>query len=197
MHMIAAFVDWLQTLDQWVVLLVTVLSTAVETTFLLGLFVPGESVVTLAAGLPGGFAPAVAAGIVGALAGQILGYGVGRALGPRLRGTRLGRRIGEQRWQRAEEYLRGQGPAVLVAVRFLAVVHAVVPIAAGAVKMPFGRFVAWSAVGTALWVTLFAAVGLLGAGDDTILLLVAVGVSLLGVVPPAGRLLLRRRVTVA
>jgi membrane protein DedA with SNARE-associated domain len=195
--MFAAFVDWLHTLDQWVVLLVTVLSTAVETTFVLGLFVPGESVVTLAAGLPGGFAPAVGAGTVGAMAGQILGYGIGRALGPRLRGTRLGRRIGEQRWQRAEDYLHSRGASALVAVRFLAVVHAVVPIVAGVVKMPFGRFVAWSTVGTALWVALFAAVGLLGGGDDTILLLVAVGVSLLGAVPAAGRLLFRRRVTAA
>ncbi len=193
--MFAAFVDWLHTLDQWVVLLVTVLSTAVETTFVLGLFVPGESVVTLAAGLPGGFAPAVGAGTVGAMAGQILGYGIGRALGPRLRGTRLGRRIGEQRWQRAEDYLHSRGASALVAVRFLAVVHAVVPIVAGVVKMPFGRFVAWSTVGTALWVALFAAVGLLGGGDDTILLLVAVGVSLLGAVPAAGRLLFRRRAT--
>jgi hypothetical protein len=49
-------------------------------------------------------------------------------------------------------------------------------------------------VGTALWVALFATVGVLGAGaaDGTGLLPAAVGVSLLGPAPVAGRLLRRR-----
>ena len=192
--MLTAFVDWLGTLDTWVVVAMTVLSAAVETTFVLGLFVPGESVVTLAAGLEGGFSLTLAAGTTGALAGQLLGYAVGRALGPRLRRTRLGRRIGEQRWLTAESYLRDHGATALVAARFLAVVHAVVPIMAGVARMPLGRFLAWSALGTTIWVTLFAGLGAIGAGavGGTGLLLVAVGVSLLGALPMAGRLLRRR-----
>jgi membrane-associated protein len=59
------------------------------------------------------------------------GYAVGCALGPRLRGTRLGRRIGVERFERAEAYLRDRGAPALVAVRFVAVVHALVR-AAGA-----------------------------------------------------------------
>ncbi|MEV6599759.1 VTT domain-containing protein [Actinoplanes sp. NPDC051346] len=194
----SAFVDWLGTLDQWAVLLVTALSGAVETTFLLGLFIPGESVVTLAGSLPqgpGGFALAVAAGTAGAMAGQIAGYAVGRILGPRLRDTRLGRRIGAQRWERAEAYLRDRGAAALVAMRFVAVIHAVVPIVAGTVRMPFGRFVGWSTLGTAIWVSSFAAMGALSAGagssQGTGVVLTAIGATCLGIVPFAGRLVRR------
>ncbi|BCJ56141.1 hypothetical protein Asp14428_76160 [Actinoplanes sp. NBRC 14428] len=194
----SAFVDWLATLDEWAVLLFTALSSAVETTFLLGLLVPGESVVMLAGSLPhgpAGFALAVVAGTAGAMAGQIAGYAVGRVLGARLRDTRLGRRIGVERWDRAEAYLRDRGAAALVAVRFLAVIHAVVPIVAGTARMPFGRFVGWSALGTTMWVAAFAAVGALTAGADdsggTGVVLTAVGATCLGAVPLAGRLLRR------
>lgn len=198
MNAATAFVDWLATLDEWSVLLFTALSAAVEMTFLLGLLVPGESVVMLAGSLPdgpAGFALAVAVGTGGALLGQIGGYAVGRVLGARLRETRLGRRIGAERWQRAEVYLRDNGASALVAVRFVAVIHAVVPIVAGTVKMPFGRFVGWSALGTMLWVGAFAGVGALTAGVDSSggvgLVLTAIGATCLGLVPLAGRLVRR------
>jgi membrane-associated protein len=193
-----AFVDWLSTLDERTVLLFTFLTAAVEMTFLLGLLVPGESVVMLAASLPhgpGGIAAAVAVGTAGALAGQICGYAVGRAFGPRLRGTRLGRRIGADRFDRAEAYLRGRGGWALAAVRFVAVVHAVVPIVAGVTRMPFARFLLWSALGTTLWVGAFAALGTVTAGADSTggaaLVLTAIGATCLGVVPLAARLLRR------
>lgn len=189
------FVTWLSTLGTWSVLLITFLSTAVEMTFLLGLLVPGESVVMLAGSLPdgpAGIAVAVVVATAGGLAGQVAGYAVGRAFGPRLRETRLGRRIGAERFDRAEEYLRARGASALVAVRFLAVIHAVVPIVAGVARMPFGRFLGWSALGTALWVSAFAVVGAATAGADSTgglgLILTAVGATLLGVVPFAARL---------
>jgi membrane protein DedA with SNARE-associated domain len=196
-----AFVDWLASLDLWLVLLFTGLSAAVETTFLLGLLVPGEAVVMLAGSLPAGpagFALAVLVGTAGAMLGQVGGYLVGWSLGGRLRRSRLGVRIGEQRWQRAEAYLRDRGAAALVGVRFLAVIHAVVPLVAGSVRMPFGRFVGWSTLGTALWVAAFAGLGTVSATADRFggagVLLTAVAASCLGLIPLAGRLLRRRRV---
>ena len=111
------FIDWLSTLEGWTVLLVTFVSTAVEMTFLLGLLVPGESVVMLAGSLPdgpAGVALAIAIATAGGLAGQVVGYALGRAFGPRLRATRLGRRIGAERFDRAEDYLRERGASTLV-----------------------------------------------------------------------------------
>jgi membrane-associated protein len=201
MNAATAFVDWLSTLDQWTVLLFTFLTSAVEMTFLAGLLVPGESVVMLAGSLPqspAGFAAVLVVGTLGALAGQCLGYAVGRVFGPRLRSTRLGLRIGAERFDKAEEYLRSRGGSALVAVRFVAVIHAVVPIVAGVVRMPFRRFLLWSALGTTLWVGAFAGVGALTAGADATgglgLLLTAIGATCLGVVPFLGRLLRRRLV---
>ena len=189
-----AFVDWLSTLDGWSVLLVTFLSTAVEMTFLLGLLVPGESVVMLSGSLPdgpAGFALAVTVGTAGALSGQILGYAVGRVFGTRLRETRLGRRIGAERFDRAEAYLAEHGASALVAVRFVAVIHSVVPIVAGAARMPFGRFLGWSALGTVLWVGAFAGAGAATAEADSTgglgVVLTAIGATCLGVVPLLAR----------
>jgi membrane-associated protein len=197
----STFVDWLSTLDALTVLLFTFLSTALEMTFLLGLLVPGESVVMLAGSLPDGPAGvvlAVAVATAGGLAAQAVGYAVGRVFGSRLRATRLGRRIGAERFDRAEAYLRERGAPALVAVRFVAVIHAVVPIVAGVARMPFGRFLGWSALGTALWTSAFAVVGAVTAGADSTggvaLVLTAIGATCLGVVPFAGRLL-RRAVT--
>jgi membrane-associated protein len=167
-------------------------------TFLLGLLVPGESVVMLAGSLPGGptgVVLAIAVAALGGLAGQVCGYAVGRVFGTRLRGTRLGRRIGAERFDRAEAYLRERGASALVAVRFVAVIHAVVPIVAGIARMPFGRFLGWSALGTALWTGVFAVVGAVTAGADSTggvaLVLTAIGATCLGVVPFAGRLVRR------
>jgi membrane-associated protein len=198
MNAATSFVDWLSTLDEWRVLLFTFVSSAAEMTFLLGLLVPGESVVMLAGSLPdgpAGIAAAVAVGTAGALAGQICGYAVGRVFGPRLRGTRLGRRIGAERFDRAEAYLRDRGGSALVAVRFVAVIHAVVPIVAGVARMPFGRFLLWSSLGTMLWVGAFAGVGAVTAGADSSggvgVVLTAIGATCLGVVPLAARLVRR------
>ena len=198
MNAASVFVDWLSTLDDWSVLLFTALTAALETTFLLGLLVPGESVVMLAGSLPDGPAGillAIAVATAGGVAGQAAGYAVGRAFGPRLRATRLGRRIGAERFDRAEDYLRDRGAPALVAVRFVAVIHAVVPIVAGVARMPFGRFLGWSALGTALWSGAFAVAGALTANADATggvtLVLTAIGATCLGVVPIAARLLRR------
>jgi membrane protein DedA with SNARE-associated domain len=201
LHGASSLVDRLATLDERSVLLVTFLSAVVEMTFLLGLLVPGESVVMLAGSLPAGpagFALAMAVGTAGALTGQILGYAVGRAFGDRLRTTALGRRIGAARFDRAEAFLGEHGAPALVAVRFVAVVHSVVPIVAGAARMPFGRFVAWSALGTVLWVGVFAGIGAATAGVDpsggAVVLFTAIGATCVGVVPLCARLLRRRLV---
>jgi membrane-associated protein len=201
LNTVTALVDRLSSLDEWAVLLATFVSTAIEMTFLLGLLVPGESVVMLAGSLPhgpGGIALAVAAGTAGGLTGQILGYGVGRVFGSRLRHTRLGRRIGAERFDRAEAYLRERGAPALVAVRFVAVIHAVVPIAAGVARMPFGRFLCWSALGTVLWVGAFTTLGVVTADADSTggagLVLTAIGATCIGVVP-LGLRMIRRAVT--
>jgi membrane-associated protein len=161
---VQAAVDWLFTLDPVLVYAVTGLFTALETTAFIGLVVPGDAVALLAGstvtnGLA--YAAVIVAATLGSLAGETGGYLLGRLVGPRLRHSRLGRRLGEERWSRAQSYLNGDGARALVAVRFVAVLHAVVPLVAGTVRMPYRRFAGWSALGALAWSTLFTTVGML------------------------------------
>jgi membrane-associated protein len=161
---VQAAVDWLFTLDPLLVYAVTGLFTALETTAFIGLVVPGDAVALLAGstvtnGLA--YAAVIVAATLGSLAGETGGYLLGRLVGPRLRHSRLGRRLGEERWSRAQSYLNGDGARALVAVRFVAVLHAVVPLVAGTVRMPYRRFAGWSALGALAWSMLFTTVGML------------------------------------
>lgn len=122
-----------------------------------GLFLPGETALLLggvlaAAGhisLP--VLLVVAAGA--AVLGDSVGYEVGRHSGVPLRRSRLGRRIGEERWSRAERFvLRRGGPAVLLG-RWVGVLRALVPALAGMTRMPYRRFLAWNLVGGLTWAT--------------------------------------------
>ncbi|HKO83365.1 MAG TPA: DedA family protein, partial [Actinomycetota bacterium] len=47
----------------------------------------------------------------------------------------------------------------VAAARFVAVVHALVPVLAGTVGMPYRRLVGWGAVGAAAWSLLYAVIG--------------------------------------
>jgi membrane-associated protein len=43
--------------------------------------------------------------------------------------------------------------------RFVAVVHALLPVVAGAVRMPYRRFAGWAAAGSLAWSVLYVGVG--------------------------------------
>jgi membrane-associated protein len=135
---------------------------ALEATAFVGLFLPGDIVVLLAgstAHTPARFALVAVASAAGTFAGELIGYGIGRTVGPRLRSGRIGRLIGEERWDRAEAYLAGTGGRVLVPIRFVSMLHAVAPIVAGTVRMPLRRFACWAGIGAIVWALVYVAVG--------------------------------------
>jgi membrane-associated protein len=146
-----------------VVVVLTGLFVALETSLFVGLLVPGDSVVLLAGTTvtgSGRFAVLVAAGTVGSLVGESVGYLLGRRYGGRLLRTRLlRRRLGEDAWERAERFFGGRGGRAVAAARFVAVVHAVVPVVAGAAGMGYRRFLGWSAVGAVSWSLLYVSIG--------------------------------------
>jgi membrane-associated protein len=144
-------------------LLLTGLFTTLETSLFVGLVVPGDSVVLLAATTvtgPGRFAALVGASTVGSLLGESIGYWVGRRHGDRLRRSGLlRRRFGEDAWTRAEAFFEGRRGSAVAAARFVAVVHAFVPLVAGAAGMRYRRFVGWSAAGALAWSLLYVSIG--------------------------------------
>jgi membrane-associated protein len=142
---------------------VVLLFMALETTAFIGLFAPGDPVVLVAGAsvtdVPG-FVVLVGATLAGALIGESAGYAIGRYAGVPFRRSRMGRWIGEDRWLHAEEVLaRPRGGLAIVGSRFVAVVHAIVPVLAGTVGMPFRRFIGWAMVGSTLWSVVHIGIG--------------------------------------
>ncbi|WP_251858501.1 DedA family protein [Herbiconiux sp. L3-i23] len=150
--------DWvLQTVRDVDPVLRTVLSGVamfLETSILIGLIVPGDTIVIVSAtgvANPVEYWSLVAVVIVGSLAGESVGFALGRFFGPRLRESRLGRRLGHDNWRRAEYYLaRRGGPAVFIS-RFLPVLHALIPLTVGMSKMSYRRFMAWTVPACTIW----------------------------------------------
>lgn len=89
--------------------------------------------------------------IAAAMAGDSVGYEIGRRLGPSLREGRLGRWIGPRRWDRAEAALNHRGATAVMVGRWVGVLRALVPAAAGAAGMPYRKFLVANIIGGALW----------------------------------------------
>ncbi|MFG3439657.1 DedA family protein [Nonomuraea sp. NPDC047897] len=164
---VTRILDFLSSLHPMLLCAATTLFMCVETSLLVGLFVPGDAVVLLAgsaADTPGRLALVIAAATAGCLAGETLGYLIGRRFGPSVRRGRAGRRVGAANWARAENYLVRRGGPAVFGSRFVTVVHALVPVVAGTLAMPYRRFIAWAAPAALVWSCLYAGAGMaLGA----------------------------------
>ena len=88
-----------------------------------------------------------------AVLGDNIGYAVGRFGGRRLI-ARYGARVGitESRLARVEAFFQRYGGEVVMVARFFAVLRQLNGIVAGSVGMSWWRFLAYNAVGAALWV---------------------------------------------
>lgn len=165
------FLTWLldavQSVDPIVRTVLAGVAIMLETSVLIGLVVPGDTVVIVAATAVGSVVEAVVlilVVILGALIGESIGFGLGRWLGPRLRFSRLGARIGEHNWSRAERYLRRRGGPAIFLSRFLPVLHSVVPLTVGMSGFAYRRFLAWTAPACTLWAIAYVSVAAAAAG---------------------------------
>ncbi len=161
-ELIQQLLDWLAAVPPISLYLLTSLFMVLETSMLVGLIVPGDAVVLLAATTvttPGRFALLIGAATLGSLLGESIGYLIGRRFGGRIRFSRLGQRLGDHNWARASAFLNGRGARALLGVRFVAVAHALVPVVAGAVRLPYWRFIRWCAAGATAWSVTYVSVG--------------------------------------
>ncbi|MBA8822717.1 membrane protein DedA with SNARE-associated domain [Saccharopolyspora lacisalsi] len=149
------FASWASTVDPWYCVLTVLVVLSAETSLLLGMILPGDAVLLLAVGVLGSHwtLPLFLAAVLANVIGQTGGYWLGRAIGPGLRTTWLGRKVGERRWRAAESVLHGSGARALITTRFVAFVHAVVPVLVGTLRLPFGRFLGLATIGASLWAT--------------------------------------------
>jgi membrane-associated protein len=165
------FLTWLldtvQSVDPVVRTLLAGLAIMLETSVLVGLFVPGDTIVIIAATAVASPLEALYLGIavvIGALIGESIGFWLGRFLGPKIHHSALGRRIGEENWLRSERYLRRRGGPAIFISRFLPVLHSLVPLTVGMSGYPYRRFLAWTAPACVIWAALYISVASLAAG---------------------------------
>jgi membrane-associated protein len=155
-------------LPLWALAAAVAVVMALEASLLTGVVVPGDLVVLFAASTattPTRFVVLWAAVAAGSVVGETVGYGIGRVFGPRVQASRVGRWLGPQRWARAAEFLQRRGARAVFAGRFLAAVHAVLPVVAGTVRMGYRRFVAAGVVGALTWSALYMTIGALAGAS--------------------------------
>jgi membrane protein DedA with SNARE-associated domain len=129
-----------------------------------GIPVPGETVIIAGAIYAGsGRLNVVAVGVVAffaAVFGDNIGYGIGRFGGRRLV-DRWGKYVflTPERLDKAEEFFDRQGAKIITIARFIEGLRQANGIIAGITKMHWLRFLAYNALGAALWVGTWVSIG--------------------------------------
>jgi membrane-associated protein len=158
--------DTVQSVDPVARTLLAGIGIMLETSVLIGLIVPGDTIVLVASTAVDGVVEYIAlalAAIVGALLGESIGFALGRWFGPHIQHSRLGRRLGVENWTRAQRYLdRRGGPAVFIS-RFLPVLHSLIPLTVGMSTMRYRKFMAWTVPACVIWAFAYVTVGWLAA----------------------------------
>lgn len=153
--------DVVQNVDPVLRTVIAGIAVMLETSVLVGLIVPGDTMVIVAGTAVGSPLEGVvlaAAVVVGALLGESFGFWLGRYFGPRIRASRLGRKLGERNWNRADRYLRRRGGLAIFLSRFLPVLHSLVPLTVGMSGFSYRRFIAWTAPACIIWTSLYVGV---------------------------------------
>ncbi|HMJ51953.1 MAG TPA: DedA family protein [Polyangiaceae bacterium] len=137
-----------------------------ENIFLVGFVIPGDLVVVLGGGLAqrAGLSPVTAslAVVAGVLLGSNLSFWIGRRGGTALIerwGERFG--VGEKRVRLAEVYFAQHGAKTVFVGSFISGLKNLVPAVAGASRMGFVRFAAYSAIGSTCRAVALVAIGYL------------------------------------
>jgi membrane protein DedA with SNARE-associated domain len=139
-----------------------------------GIPVPGETVLIAASLYAGAGKLNVAAvgvtGFIAAVIGDNIGFAIGH-FGGRALVLRWGRyvRLTEERLDKTEAFFARHGAWIITVARFIEVLRQANGIVAGITNMPWPRFLAFNALGAALWVGTWVSFGYLaGSHIDTI-----------------------------
>lgn len=129
-----------------------------------GVPVPGETALVIGAGAAAAgdlsIWGVVAAALAGAIIGDNIGYLIGHFAGRRVV-VRVGSRVGltHERLGYAEDFFDRYGDGIIIGARFIEILRQLNGIVAGVLGMHWARFLAYNALGAALWVGVWSAVG--------------------------------------
>jgi membrane protein DedA with SNARE-associated domain len=165
----SGLLDGLTNLPAPVVCAAVFLFALLETAAFAGLAVPGETAVVL-----GGVvafqgripvAAMIAAAVGGAIVGDSVGFYLGRRLGVKVLGGRVGALVGKSRVESTMNRIRAGGIKAVILGRFVGVLRAIMPFAAGSSGMSYARFLVASVIGGTAWGAGFTLLGYL-AGNS-------------------------------
>jgi membrane protein DedA with SNARE-associated domain len=137
-----------------------------------GIPLPGETILIAASVYAGaGRLNVVAVGLIGFLAavvGDNIGFAIGH-FGGRALVLRYGKYVllTSERYEKAEHFFERYGGVVVTFARFVEGLRQANGIVAGTIGMHWLRFLAFNALGAALWVSVWVSVGYLAGGHIT------------------------------
>lgn len=159
--------DFVQSVDPILRTIIAGVGMFLETSVLVGLIVPGDTIVVVTStGISNWveFVALVLVVIAGSLGGESVGFALGRFFGPRIRVSRLGRKVGYENWMRAENYLDRRGGIAVFISRFLPIFHSLIPITVGMSTMRFRKFFWWTLPACVIWSVAYSSIGWAAAG---------------------------------
>ena len=134
-----------------------------ESGLMVGVFLPGDTLLlsagVLAAGHKLSIVNACIVIAVAAIAGDNLGFQIGRSLGPRLFRKKDGIVFRKEYIDRAERFYEKYGGRAMAIEHFLPVIRSFAPITAGASSMNRGLFILCNAIGDIVWAVGFTLFG--------------------------------------
>ena len=135
-----------------------------ETSLFIGLIIPGDTVVLVAStGVVDilDFFFLLGSVLLGSLLGETISFFLGRFFGPKIRHSKLGKRLGEKNWELADRFVERRGGIAVAISRFLPVLHSLVPVVAGMTTMRYRVFISWTVAACAIWASAYVSVGYL------------------------------------
>jgi len=128
-----------------------------ETGLLVGFFLPGDSLI-VTAGLLAATTGALNVWLLGLLLtvasiiGNTVGYGIGKAAGPRLFTRENSLLFNKKHLYRAHEFYERHGGKTVIIARFMPIVRTFVPVVAGMGAMSYRRYTMFNVVGGVAWI---------------------------------------------
>lgn len=149
--MISDILDWMQALPEWGLAMASLLLGFVEGIVGVGVLIPFQPGLVVGAAVTSvaDFLLLWAALTAGGIGGNLVGFELGRRVGPALRESRLVRGRGAERWDRVTEMIRRRGAWAVFAGRLIMLLQSFVPPVAGAAGMSYRAFLPPLALGAA------------------------------------------------
>jgi membrane-associated protein len=126
-----------------------------ESGLLVGIFLPGDSLL-FAAGLLAGsgilsFLPLVLFVIAAAIAGDSVGYWFGKNVGVNFFKRKDSRFFKQEYMHRTEQFYEKYGGRAVILARFVPIIRTLAPIFAGVGAMPYTTFLRYNTIGAVVW----------------------------------------------